>query len=445
MTKKKLYIKTYGCQMNVYDSVKMQELLSPHGFEVADNQDGADLVILNTCHIREKAAEKVYSKLGEVRKEKEAQKAKGKKMIITVAGCVAQAEGEQIFKRAPFVDIVVGPQSYQNLPQLIEQTKREQGWKIDLDFHAEGKFDDMPQDNNSQGASAFLSVQEGCDKFCHFCVVPYTRGAEFSRPVNKIYREALHLVSQGTKEITLLGQNVSGYHGEGPEGKVWSLGKLITHLAKIDGLERIRYTTSHPIDMLDSDLIEAHATEKKLMPYLHLPVQSGSNRILKAMNRKHDRDLYFKIIEEFQRARPDIAFSSDFIVGYPGETEADFMDTMDLVDKVKYTQCYSFKYSIRPGTPAGALAAQVEEDVKSERLARLQEKLRDKQNSFNQSCVGMSLPVLFDRKAKQEELIAGKSPYMQTVLVEDNGSLAGKIANVEIVEAGLQTLKGKIV
>jgi tRNA-2-methylthio-N6-dimethylallyladenosine synthase len=445
MTKKKLYIKTYGCQMNVYDSVKMQELLSPHGFEVSDTQEGADLVILNTCHIREKAAEKVYSKLGQIRREKEIQKARGKKMIITVAGCVAQAEGEQIFKRAPFVDIVVGPQSYQNLPQLIEETKRKQGWNIDLDFYSEDKFDDMPQDNNSQGVSAFLSVQEGCDKFCHFCVVPYTRGAEFSRPVNKIYREALQLVSQGSREITLLGQNVSGYHGEGPEGKVWSLGKLIKHLAKIDGLERIRYMTSHPIDMLDSDLIEAHANEAKLMPYLHLPVQSGSNRILKAMNRKHDRELYFKIIEEFQKARPDIAFSSDFIVGYPGETEADFMDTMDLANKVKYTQCYSFKYSIRPGTPAGTLAGQIDEEVKSERLNRLQDKLRSKQEGFNKSCIGMSLPVLFDRKAKQEELIAGKSPYMQTVLVEDNGQIAGEIADVEILEAGLQTLRGKLI
>jgi len=441
---KKLYIKTYGCQMNVYDSIKMGELLSPHGFELSEQPEGADMVILNTCHIREKASEKVYSELGRIREEKELKKANGSNMVIAVAGCVAQAEGEEIFKRAPFVDIVVGPQSYHNLPQLLEQTKRNNKWAIDLDFAEENKFDQIKFDVQSQGPAAFLSIQEGCDKFCNFCVVPYTRGAEYSRGVPEIYREAIKLVALGAREINLLGQNVSAYHGLAGDGQTWTLGKLIKHLAKIDGLERIRYTTSHPRDMVDDELFEAHATERKLMPFLHLPIQSGSNRILEAMNRKHTRETYLEIIEKFRTARPDIAFSSDFIVGYPGETEKDFEDTMDIVRQVKYSQCYSFKYSPRPGTPGSLLENQVPEAVKSERLTRLQALIMEQQREFNDNSVGRAMPVLFIGKGKYDGQIMGRSPYMQSVYVQAPAELIGTIADVKITESGQNGMGGEL-
>ncbi len=442
---KKLYIKTYGCQMNVYDSIKMGELLKPHGFEVTEQPEGADMVILNTCHIREKASEKVYSELGRMRDEKLLKKAQGQDMVIAVAGCVAQAEGEEIFKRAPYVDIVVGPQSYQNLPRLLEQTKRDKGWAIDLEFPLESKFDEITSEVQTQGAAAFLSIQEGCDKFCHFCVVPYTRGAEYSRGVPEIYREAIKLVALGAKEIHLLGQNVSAYHGKAGDGSTWSLGKLIKHLAKIDGLERIRYTTSHPRDMVDEELFEAHATEPKLMPFLHLPIQSGSSKILESMNRKHTREFYLEKIEKFKAARPDMIFSSDFIVGYPGETEQDFLDTMDMVRTVKYGQCYSFKYSPRPGTPGALLENQVPEDVKTERLARLQELIMKEQKDLNESSIGKIMPVLFQGEGKYDGQIMGRSPYMQSVYVTAPKDMIGTIADVEITEAGQNGLGGKLV
>ena len=436
---KKLYIKTYGCQMNMYDSQKMSELLQPHGFSSTDSQEDADLVILNTCHIREKAAEKVYSELGRVRNIKNKHK---DDMMIAVAGCVAQAEGEEIFKRAPYVDMVVGPQSYHNLPQMIENAKRTKDWQIDLDFPEDSKFDKLPQ-SNADSVSAFLSVQEGCDKFCNFCVVPYTRGAEYSRSVAEIYREALKLVNQGVKDVMLLGQNVSAFHGDF-EGESWTLGKLIKKLSDIEGLERIKYMTSHPRDMVDEELFEAHANINKLMPYLHLPVQSGSNKILKAMNRKHTREEYFEIIKKFQDARPDIVFSSDFIVGYPGETEEDFLDTMDLVQRVNYSQCFSFKYSKRPGTPAATIEEQVPEDVKADRLQRLQKLLFEKQRAFNESCIGKTMPVLFEKEGKMDGQLFGRTPYMQQVFVKAGTELQGKTVDVKITTAGQNSLAGVV-
>ena len=432
--------------MNVYDSIKMGDLLKPHGFELTDNQESADMVILNTCHIREKATEKVYAELGRVRKNKESKKSADKgDMIITVAGCVAQAEGEEIVKRAPYVDIVVGPQSYHELPNLIAQVQRTKKWALNIDFPTEAKFDSLPDEIGSQGPSAFLSVQEGCDKFCHFCVVPYTRGAEYSRPISEVYREALKLASIGTKEITLLGQNVSGYHGEGPDGEPWTLGMLIRKISEIDTVERIRYTTSHPMDMTDDELFNVHADIPKLMPFLHMPIQSGSDKILKNMNRKHTRDDYLRMIDKFRNARPDMAFSSDFIVGYPGETDKDFEDTMKIVREVGYSQCYSFKYSPRPGTPGSALDTQVPEEIKAERLYMLQELIREKQLEFNRNCEGKTLPVLFEKDGKFENQIIGKSPYLQSVYVETTENLHGKIIDVKITEAGQNSLTGKVI
>lgn len=442
---KKLYIKTYGCQMNVYDSVKMQDLLYPFGYEPTENMEGADVIILNTCHIREKAAEKTYSELGRIKKLQDSHKKQGlNSAIIVVAGCVAQAEGEEIFARTPYVDIVVGPQSYYNLPELISKVVRHEKHLIDLDFVEEAKFDQLPEQLYPQGASAFISVQEGCDKFCTFCVVPYTRGAEFSRSVDQVYREALKVVSSGAKEIMLLGQNVNAYHGKGPDDKIFSLADLIRQLAKIPNLERLRYTTSHPIDMTD-DLIELHGLEPKLMPFLHLPVQSGSNKILKAMNRKHDRDYYFDIINRLRKARPDIVLSSDFIVGFPGETDQDFEDTLDLVRKVKYGQCYSFKYSPRLGTPGATRTDQVPEHIKSERLTILQKELTAQQLAFNESRVGKIMPVLFDRNGKFDDQIIGKTPYMQSVYIGNpNKDLLGRIVDIRITKAASNSLSGEI-
>jgi tRNA-2-methylthio-N6-dimethylallyladenosine synthase len=441
--KKKLFIKTYGCAMNEYDSLRMTDMLHNVGYESCETHVGADLVILNTCHIREKAAEKVYSELGRISREKTKKKANGENMIIAVAGCVGQAEGDEIFKRAPYVDVVVGPQSYQSLPDLIGKVQRDSGHAINLDF-CEDKFDVLPEISKQNSVSAIIAVQEGCDKFCTFCVVPYTRGAEYSRSVSEIYREAIKLVAQGAKEITLLGQNVNAFHGEA-DGEVWSLGRLIKHIAKIDGLERIRYSTTHPLDMHE-ELYEAHATEPKLMPYLNLPVQSGSNKILKSMNRKHTREHYFKVIERLKKDVPDMQFSSDFIIGFPGETEADFEDTMDLAKRVGFTQAYSFNYSPRLGTPGADMENQIDEDIKNERLSRFQALINQQQLEFNEQCIGKVLPVLFDGKGKLEGQISGRSEYMQSVLVNDApDSLIGTIANVKITFGGPNSLRGELV
>ncbi|GAB4163008.1 MAG: tRNA (N6-isopentenyl adenosine(37)-C2)-methylthiotransferase MiaB [Rickettsiaceae bacterium] len=441
---KKLYIKTYGCQMNVYDSLKMQELLAPFGFEPTELLDEADMVILNTCHIREKASEKVYSELGRIKKVKDKRLEAGHSaMIIAVAGCVGQAEGEEIFRRTPYVDIVVGPQSYHTLPDLIAKLARSEKHLIELDFIEEDKFDNLPQDYQGQGASAFVSIQEGCDKFCTFCVVPYTRGAEFSRPVEQIYRESMAVVAKGAKEVHLLGQNVNAYHGKANNDQTYSLADLIKHVATITGLERIRYTTSHPRDMND-ELIALHGQEQKLMPFLHLPIQSGSNKILKAMNRKHTREEYFTIIDKLRVARPDIVMSSDFIIGFPGETDEDFADTLDLVKRIRFGQCFSFKYSPRPGTPAAAME-QVPEEVKVERLATLQQELAKQQFEQNVASVGKVMPVLFEKDGKFEGHIVGKTPYMQSVYMEDVGkSLIGKIVDVKITKALATSVTGEI-
>ncbi|MCD6035816.1 MAG: miaB [Rickettsiales bacterium] len=440
---KKLYIKTYGCQMNVYDSQQMENLLKPLGYAPSETSEDADMVILNTCHIREKAAEKMYSELGRIKEHKEDKK---DGMVVAVAGCVGQAEGEEIFKRAPYVDIVVGPQSYYNLPELVARIKRDAGHAIDLNFVENQKFDALTETAaNNAGPSAFVSVQEGCDKFCTFCVVPYTRGAEYSRAVGEVYRETVKLVAGGAKEIMLLGQNVNAYHGEGPEGKSWSLAELIEHLSGIDGLERIRYITSHPRDMHEA-LYTAHAKNPKLMPFLHLPVQAGSDRILKAMNRKHSRDQYFAIIDKFRSLRPDMMFSSDFIVGFPGETEEDFEQTLDLVRRVGYGQCYSFKYSPRPGTPGSQMDDQVPEEVKTERLTRLQELLNEQQLVLNQASLGKTYPILLDRKGRRPGQLLGRSPYMQSVYVEGlDESYFGQIIDVKITGAFPKSLSGEMV
>ena len=437
---KKLFIKSYGCQMNFYDSGKMGDVLKPLGFEMAEDMQGADMVVLNTCHIRERATEKVYSELGLVRMQKQTQE---NPMLIAVAGCVGQAEGEEIFKRAPFVDIVVGPQSYHTLPELVAKAWRKGGQEIRLDFPAMEKFDALPQADIS-AASAFLAVQEGCDKFCSFCVVPYTRGAEYSRPVADIYREALSLVSKGAKELTLLGQNVNAYHGEGPEGQVWNFGTLIRRLAEIPGLKRLRYTTSHPRDMEES-LITAHRDVGKLMPYLHLPVQSGSDRILKMMNRKHTAAEYLATIARIRAVNPDIAFSSDFIVGFPGETEADFEATLQIVREVDYAYAYSFKYSPRPGTPAAAYEGQVPEEVKDERLKALQALITSRQLAFNLSKVGQEMEVLLERPGKFPGQMIGKSPWMQSVYVENASHLKGEIIRVKITGGYANSLAGEYV
>ena len=435
--RKKLFIKTYGCQMNVYDSERMAASLDKAGYDQTDEVAEADMVLLNTCHIREKAAEKVYSELGRI---KELRVAKPD-LKIGVAGCVAQAEGEEIVRRQPAVDLVVGPQAYHNLPAMLDALKTGKP-VINTDFPAEDKFDHLPDDRRARRApSAFLTVQEGCDKFCAFCVVPYTRGAEVSRPVARILSEAKDLVSRGVAEITLLGQNVNAYHGEGPDGEM-GLAALIRALAEIEGLERIRFTTSHPNDMED-DLIAAHGEIDKLMPYLHLPVQSGSDSVLKAMNRKHTAESYFTLIERIRAARPDIALSGDFIVGFPGETEADFQATLDLVERVEYAQAFSFKYSARPGTPA-ADREEVPEDVKSERLARLQALLLQQQRAFQESMVGRILPVLLEKPGRKDGQLIGKSPYLQAVHLDAAPELIGTIQQVRIVSSKSNSLSGEL-
>ena len=442
---KKLFIKTYGCQMNVYDSDRMTDVLAPLGYVPTGTADGADMVILNTCHIREKASEKVFSELGRLRMMKDrARDQQGRDVTIAVAGCVAQAEGEEITRRAPWVDIVVGPQTYHRLPELV--TKADPAARnrvIDTEFPEEVKFDSLPGEHAPRGPAAFLSVQEGCDKFCAFCVVPYTRGAEFSRPVDGVLAEARRLVAAGTCEITLLGQNVNAYHGEAADGSSWSLARLIRELAEIDGLTRIRYTTSHPLDM-EEDLITAHRDVPQLMPYLHLPVQSGSDHILTEMNRRHTNDVYLRIIDRLREARPDIAFSGDFIVGFPGERDRDFADTLSLIDKVGYASAYSFKYSPRPGTPAAGSDEQVPEEVKAERLEALQQLINAQQIAFNKRTEGQIMDVLIERNGGRDGQMAGRTPYMQAVNVEADEALLGKIVSCQITEAKQNSVVGVI-
>lgn len=446
--RKKIFVKTYGCQMNVYDSARMVDVMAPSGYTEVDAPDEADIVILNTCHIREKAAEKVYSELGRLRDLKKEKSGRGENLVIGVAGCVAQAEGEEMRRRAPSVDLVLGPQTYHRLPEYVSRLANGGPGIVETEFPAEDKFQSLPAPERrktlARGATAFLTIQEGCDKFCTFCVVPYTRGAEFSRPLPRIADEARALAEAGVREITLLGQNVNAWHGDDGSGGVATLGKLIRHLAKIDGVERLRYTTSHPRDM-DDELLAAHADVPELMPYLHLPVQSGSDRILAAMNRRHDAESYLRLIERIRAARPDIALSSDFIVGFPGETEADFEATLSLVREVGYAQAYSFKYSPRPGTPAAGEEDQLPEEVKSERLARLQDLLGEQQIAFNRACAGRSMKVLFDRRGKGERQLVGRSPWLQSVHVEDAPeSLFGEIVDVEIEEGYRNSLRGRL-
>jgi len=440
---KKLHIKTYGCQMNVYDSERMADVLAPLGYELSDRPDDADMVILNTCHIREKAAEKVYSDLGRIRRFKTQKEKSGEKMILAVAGCVAQAEGEEVFARAPYVDMVFGPQTYHRLPEMIAKATRSSGDVLEIDFPVDEKFDSLPVSNSKGLRSAFLTIQEGCDKFCTFCVVPYTRGAEFSRPAQDVLTEAKRLVDDGVYEITLLGQNVNCYHGAGLNGSDWGLGRLIQELAEIDGLSRIRYTTSYPADV-DDELIAAHRDIPALMPFLHLPVQAGSDRILQAMNRRHTSSGYQALIDKLRQVRPDLAFSSDFIVGFPGETEDDFKQTLQLVQDVQFAQAYSFKYSPRPGTPAADYDNQIDEDIKSERLVRLQELLSAQQRTFNESLVGSTVPVLLDRHGREQGQLVGRSPYMQAVHIQDSETLFGSIVDVHIQAGYAYSLQGEL-
>ena len=438
---KRLFIKTYGCQMNVYDSERMRDVLRPLGYQPVDTAENADLVVLNTCHIREKATEKVYSELGQIKKLKESA---GGKMTIAVAGCVAQAEGAEIMRRQPAVDLVLGPQAYHKLPEMVARASRATGDRLETEFETLEKFDALPKAREADGPTAFLSVQEGCDKFCTFCVVPYTRGAELSRPVDDITIEARSLAAQGVREVTLLGQNVNAWHGAAPRvegGEEWGLGKLARHLARIGGFDRIRYTTSHPRDM-DDDLIAAHADVPELMPFLHLPVQSGSDRILKAMNRGHTAERYLDIMRKMREARPDMALASDFIVGFPGESDQDFEDTMNLVREVGYAIAYSFKYSARPGTPAADMFGHVPEDVKDERLQRLQALLREQQASFNASKIGQTVPVLVTGKGRNPGQLHGRSPWMQAVHFDAAEHHIGQIVDVKIVGATLNSLSG---
>ncbi len=476
---KRLFIKTYGCQMNVYDSARMTELLAPLGYAPSDGPDGADLIILNTCHIREKAAEKVFSELGTIGRLKTARERRGGQMVIAVAGCVAQAEGEEILARAPFVDLVFGPQAYHRLPEMLAEAERGGGQVLDTSFPTEPKFDHLPtparlspvipgsspgrgglrrgpsgggpangQTGGASRITAFLTVQEGCDKFCTFCVVPYTRGAEYSRPADAVLAEARRLVADGAREITLLGQNVNAYHGTAPAiggvgGGEWRLGQLIRALAAIPGLARLRYTTSHPRDV-DESLVAAHREVPELMPYLHLPVQSGSDRVLRAMNRKHTADDYRRTVERLLHARPDLALSSDFIVGYPGESEPDFRNTLDLVRDIGFAQAFSFKYSPRPGTPAASEADQVPEPVKTERLAELQALLQQQQRAFNAACVGRVLPVLFEKPGRHEGQLVGRSPYLQAVHAAAGAERIGDIVPVLIRGVEPNSLAGAV-
>ncbi|MCK0206954.1 tRNA (N6-isopentenyl adenosine(37)-C2)-methylthiotransferase MiaB [Starkeya koreensis] len=445
---RKLYVRSFGCQMNVYDAQRMTDTLAREGYVETETPDDADLVILNTCHIREKAAEKVYSELGRLKK---AQEEAGRRQMIAVAGCVAQAEGAEIIKRARAVDLVVGPQSYHKLPELIAQAEargsNRRAGIVETEFPLEDKFDFLPAPTPAaiarRGPTAFVTVQEGCDKFCTFCVVPYTRGAEVSRPLAKILDEVIRLAEGGVREVTLIGQNVNAYHGIDSTGGAANLAELVRRVAQVPGIARVRYTTSHPRDM-DDELIAAHRDMPALMPYLHLPVQSGSNRILAAMNRRHDRELFFDIVERVRAARPDTAFSSDFIVGFPGETDEDFADTLDLVAKVGFASAFSFKYSPRPGTPAASLEAQLPEDVKSARIHALQALLDRQKAAFDEACRGKRFDILLEKPGRFPGQLIGRSPYLQSVVVEAPKEAIGTLARVEIREVSTKSLAGDI-
>ena len=439
---RKVFLKTYGCQMNVYDSQRMTDALAVDGYQPTDAIEDADLVLLNTCHIREKAAEKVYSELGRIRKLKEERTEQGREMIVGVAGCVAQAEGSEILRRASAVDLVIGPQTYHRLPQVLRRART--GEKVvETEYAIEDKFEHLPgasrQVTRARGVTAFLTVQEGCDKFCTFCVVPYTRGSEVSRPVMQIVAEAERLAEAGVRELTLLGQNVNAWHGEGPDGSQWGLGRLLFRLAEVPGVARLRYTTSHPRDM-DDALIEAHRDLDVLMPYLHLPVQSGSDRILKAMNRRHTAADYLRLIDRIRAVRPDIAMSGDFIVGFPGEADDDFDATMRLIRDVTYAQAFSFKYSQRPGTPGADMPFQVDEAVKDERLQRLQALVMQQQHAFVASRVGREMDVLIDKPGRKAGQIVGRSPWLQPVIVDETAGEIGDIIRVRITKAGPNSL-----
>jgi tRNA-2-methylthio-N6-dimethylallyladenosine synthase len=443
---RKVHIKSFGCQMNVYDARRMADTLARDGYAETTDPEQADLIILNTCHIREKAVEKVYSELGRLREMGEEKAEAGRKQMIAVAGCVAQAEGKEIIRREPSVQVVVGPQNIHRISELVAQANAGKAI-IDTEFAVEDKFEQLakpkPEVTRARGISAFVTVQEGCDKFCTFCVVPYTRGVEASRSAERVLAEAEGLIAQGVKEITLIGQNVNAYHGRGLDGSDWTLPKLIARLAEIPELFRIRYMTSHPRDM-DDELIEAHRDIEKLMPFLHLPVQSGSDRILDQMNRKHTRAEYLAIIERVRKARTDMAFSSDFIVGFPGETDQDFEDTLALAREVQYAQCFTFKYSPRPGTPAAEMDAQVPEEVKTERLYRLQDMVERQQHEFNLSCVGRELDVLFEKPGRHDGQIVGRSPYLQPVPVIAPKSIIGSVARVKVNELRTYSLIGEL-
>ncbi len=443
---RKLHIKSYGCQMNVYDAQRMVDTLSAEGFAETASAEDADLVILNTCHIREKASEKVYSELGRLRLAREEAARHGRNMRIAVAGCVAQAEGGEIIRRAPVVDVVVGPQSYHHLPQLLKRAERE-GRAIETEFPAEDKFNHLaapgPEAIRSRGISSFVTVQEGCDKFCTFCVVPYTRGAEVSRPVAKIADDVKRLADNGVREITRIGQNVNAYHGEGPDGRAWTLGRLLHHLAEIPGIVRLRYSTSHPRDV-DDTLVSAHRDLPSLMPFVHLPVQSGSDRILSAMNRKHSAADYLKVVDRFRAARQDIAFSSDFIVGFPGETEEDFRATLALVTQIGYAAAYSFKYSPRPGTPAAEMQETVSAAEMDQRLERLQELIDSQQSAFNRATIGSTVDVLFERKGRNPGQIVGRTAYLQPAHVTAPSDIIGQVLPVSVARLERYSLLGEL-
>jgi len=444
---RKLYVKSFGCQMNVYDSRRMADTLAPHGYVETGSAEDADLIILNTCHIREKAAEKIYSELGRMHRLKQAAATENRRLVVAVAGCVAQAEGEEIIRRAPTVDLVFGPQSYHRLPALLARATRE-GRAVDTEFAAEDKFAHLAPPSaaaiRARGACAFVTVQEGCDKFCTFCVVPYTRGAELSRPVHNIVAEIESLAAAGVREVTLIGQNVNAYHGAGPDGRAWSLARLLGRVGEVPGIERLRYTTSHPHDM-DDGLIAAHRDLPKLMPQLHLPVQSGSDRILAAMNRNHTLRDYLDVVRRLREACPAIALTSDFIVGFPGESESDFAATLGLVSEVGFSGAFSFKYSPRPGTPGAEMNGQIDESVKSERLQRLQEAIDRGQAAFNRACLSRTLDVLFERPGRHPGQLVGRSPYLQPVQAAAPASLIGEIAAVTITEIGSNSLFGALV
>jgi tRNA-2-methylthio-N6-dimethylallyladenosine synthase len=439
---RKVFIKTYGCQMNVYDSERMGDALAREGYVPTENPGDAELIVLNTCHIREKAAEKVYSELGRVRKLKQKRAAEGKETMVAVTGCVAQAEGGEIVARAPVVNVVAGPQSYHLLGKYLDEARLGK-FVIGTEFDIAGKFASLPpatpRQTRARGVTAFLTIQEGCDKFCTFCVVPYTRGAEVSRPVSQIVEEATGLVENGVREITLLGQNVNAWHGVGPDGRSWPLAGLLSELATIGGIDRLRYTTSHPIDM-DEELIDMHSKLPELMPYLHLPVQSGSDRVLKAMNRHHDRAFYLDIVARIRASKPDIALSGDFIVGFPGESDEDFEQTMDIIRKVNYAQAFSFKYSPRPGTPGADRTDQIAESVKNTRLARLQELLNAQQLAFNQSLIGKCISVLIEKPGRHDGQVIGRSPWLQSVILDSPQVKIGDIVEVRITGAGPNSL-----